>query len=253
MKHFLLPENFSGESEFHLDREDSHYLKNVLRFKEGDSFKAVDRSGVVWNAIFSRFEGKKLVLLLEKSKTEKSNSAKEKNPKIILWQCLPKGKKMDLIVRQATEAGVSEIQPVMSEFSLVSYDKKGWKAKEERYSKIAREAFQQSGSDRIPVIKEPVKLTSLEINEKDEIGLFFHQISIDNISLHKYLFSCPEKIILIIGPEGGLSDNEIKHLRENHFQPAYLGDNVLRTETAALFAVAAVKTILLEKESWTTV
>jgi len=253
MKHFLMPENFSGESEFHLDKEDSHYLKNVLRFKEGDSFRAVDRSGDRWNAVFSRLEGKYVVLDLEKSELDNNENSKGKSPEVILCQCLPKGKKMDLIVRQATEAGAAEIQPLMSEFSLVSYDKKSWKAKEERYRKISREAFQQSGSDRLPVIKEPLPLTSLEIKEKDEIGLFFHQKSIENISLHKYLFSGPEKIILIIGPEGGLSDNEIKYLRENSFQPAYLGDNVLRTETAALYAVAAVKTILLERKSWKTV
>ena len=160
---------------------------------------------------------------------------------------------MDLIVRQAAEAGVSEIQPLESEFSIVRYDRKSWKSKHERFDKIAREAFQQSGSDRLTVINEPLPLTSLKTPEKGEIGLFFHQKSIENISLHKYLFTVPDKIKLIIGPEGGLSDKEIAYLRAENFKPVYLGENVLRTETAALYAAAAVKTILLERNSWKTV
>ena len=174
-------------------------------------------------------------------------------PEIILCQCLPKGKKMDLIVRQATEAGVSVIQPLDSEFSIVKYDSKSWKGKHERFMKIVREAFQQSGSKTLPEVKEPVPLTSLEIDEKNEIGLFFHQKSIENISLHQYLFTVPLKIKLIIGPEGGLSDKEIACLKEKNFKPVFLGENVLRTETAALYAAAAVKTIILERDSWKTV
>ena len=264
MKHFLLPDDFAGTQIFTLGKDDSHYLKNVLRYKEGDAFDAVDRSGIRWKAVFSEIEGKKVVLELDRipqkdsvAENPLSGSAvsvkKKKSSEIILCQCLPKGKKMDIIIRQATEAGISEIQPLESEFSIVKYDKKGWKAKHERYEKIAREAFQQSGSDKLPRISEPVPLTSIKIREKNEIGLFFHQKSIENISLHKYLFSVPDKILLIIGPEGGLSDNEILYLRENNFLPAYLGKNVLRTETAALYAAAAVKTILLERESWKTV
>ena len=279
MKQFLLPDSFKGEKSFLLGKEDSHYLKNVLRYREGDVFNAADPSGGSWKAVFAGSEGKNVILELEirkkgdiqistaaaqenssespeEKKTDSdlsSSRGNDKDPDIILCQCLPKGKKMDLIVRQATEAGISEIQPLESEFSIVKYDKKSWKSKLERFNKIIKEAFQQSGSGRLPVINEPVPLTSLKTAEKDEIGLFFHQKSIENISLHKYLFTVPDKIKLVIGPEGGLSDKEIIYLRENNFRPVYLGENVLRTETAALYAAAAVKTILLEKNSWKTV
>ena len=282
MKQFLLPDNFNGEKTLLLGKEDSHYLKNVRRFREGDVFNAADTSGGSWKAVFAGIDGKNVILELEEKQngdrksfsgdkvysesvssgcvepeSDRSGSEGcldiERSPYIILCQCLPKGKKMDLIVRQATEAGVSEIQPLESEFSIVKYDRKNWKSKLERFNKIAKEAFQQSGSKRLPVINEPVPLTSVKTAEKGEIGLFFHQKSIENISLHKYLFTVPDKIKLIIGPEGGLSDKEIEYLRANSFRPVYLGENILRTETAALYAAAAVKTILLERNSWKTV
>ena len=283
MKQFLLPDNYSGEKNFTLSREDSHYLKNVLRYKEGNFFIAADIKGGKWTAVITAAEGKKVVLELKKRNSgdesiassyagddedgdgglKKTNSSdflngidkikKSSVPEIVLCQCLPKGKKMDLIVRQAVEAGISEIQPLISEFSIVKYDSKSWKSKHERYVKIAREAFQQSGSRKLPLINKPVPLTSIKTGEKREIGLFFHQKSIENISLHKYLFTVPEKIMLIIGPEGGLSEKEVSYLLENNFKPVYLGENVLRTETAALYAAAAVKTIILERESWKTV
>ncbi len=280
MKQFLLPDDFNGEKCFVLGKNDSHYLKNVLRYRESDIFNAVDINGVYWTAVFKGSDGKKVILELERAGKGKNNisaeadtSGKKKDnetmetgesdsfvsennicePEIILCQCLPKGKKMDLIVRQATEAGVSVIQPLMSEFSIVKYDSKSWKGKHERFMKIVREAFQQSGSKTLPEVREPVSLTSLEIDEKNEIGLFFHQKSIENISLHQYLFTVPLKIKLIIGPEGGLSDKEIACLKEKNFKPVFLGENVLRTETAALYAAAAVKTIILERDSWKTV
>ena len=250
MKHFLLPENFKGENKFLLDPHDSHYLINVLRYKEGDIFDAVDREGASWKVKLLSSEGKQAEIMLERNGAA---CLRASSCSIILYQCLPKGKKMDLIVRQATEAGVTSIRPLYSEFSLVKYDEKGWKSKEERYIKIAREALQQSGGDRLPSIDKPVQLTELEKCEKDTIALFFHQESIEKISLHKYLVAGPDKIAVLIGPEGGLSGKEISYLRKREFNPVFLGDNVLRTETAALYAVAAVKTILLEKDSWMTV
>ncbi len=264
MKQFLLPDYFHGESHLLLDGDDSHYLKNVLRYRDGDIFTAVDRLGVSWQAVFCCRDGKIAELDLspaggsrvsEKADVSEIQDIRRSGvvPEIILCQCLPKGKKMDLIIRQATEAGIAEIQMLESEFSIVKYDEKSWKSKHERFMKIAREAFQQSGSGILPVIKTPVPLISLNIEKNSEIGLFFHQKSIENISLHQYLFTVPEKIKLIIGPEGGLSDREISYLMKNSFKPAYLGPNVLRTETAALYAAAAVKTILLERETWKTV
>jgi 16S rRNA (uracil1498-N3)-methyltransferase len=86
--------------------------------------------------------------------------------------------------------------------------------------------------------------------EVKKLGIFFHQNPLEISSLHGYLSSEPEEIALVIGPEGGLANEELALLREAGFVPAYLGHRVLRTETAPVFAAAAVRIILLEREGW---
>jgi 16S rRNA (uracil1498-N3)-methyltransferase len=161
---------------------------------------------------------------------------------------------MDQIIRQATEAGVFRIIPVVSDFSVSRLDieKPG---KMDRWNKIIKEAIQQSGSRVNTQIEGPVTIDELaEIDESacinGGIGLFFHQEALDHSPLHRYLDSNPESISLIIGPEGGLSDREIEVLYSKNYKSVYLKTIVLRAETAALYAVSAVQTILLESGNW---
>jgi 16S rRNA (uracil1498-N3)-methyltransferase len=86
--------------------------------------------------------------------------------------------------------------------------------------------------------------------EGKKLGIFFHQNPLAISSLHGYLSSIPDEIALVIGPEGGFSDEETGFLMQSGFVPAYLGHRVLRTETAPVFAAAAVRIILLERERW---
>jgi 16S rRNA (uracil1498-N3)-methyltransferase len=161
---------------------------------------------------------------------------------------------MDLIVRQAVEAGVESIVPVMSARSI---PEPGDPARRlARWQRIAREALQQSGNPRLPAIKEPVSLKSAaEIDRRGAIGLVFHQEKTAEESLHEAL--ARESVTglrgayILIGPEGGLAEDEVGLLRAAGFRPVHLGETVLRTETAALYAIAAVKTILRERDAWT--
>jgi 16S rRNA (uracil1498-N3)-methyltransferase len=177
-----------------------------------------------------------------------------KLPEIVLYQCVCKGKKMDQVIRQATESGVSKIIPVVSDFSVsrIDTDKKG---KLDRWNKIVREAIQQSGSLIDTVIGNPVSIDKLlEIGDskgiEGELGLFFHQEVLDSGTLHGYLSAGPMKVFLVIGPEGGLSTRETEVLFNKKFKSIYLKTNILRAETAALYGIGAVQTILLESENW---
>jgi 16S rRNA (uracil1498-N3)-methyltransferase len=82
------------------------------------------------------------------------------------------------------------------------------------------------------------------------LGLLFHQIPLANESLHGYLDTGPELVVLAIGPEGGFSAAEASRFLEAGFKPLTIGEAVLRTETAALYAAAAIRIILLERNSW---
>ncbi|MCL2792756.1 MAG: 16S rRNA (uracil(1498)-N(3))-methyltransferase [Spirochaetaceae bacterium] len=250
MKQFILPDFDSANAEIILGNKETHYLKNVLRCKVEGTFTAADKSGNTWKAKILRFENRKSVIALC-CKTEPDKEEKEAIPELVLYQCLLKGKKMDIVVRQATEAGISTIIPVESEFAIAKIEEKQRKEKTERWEKICKEALQQSGSYVLTNVKQDITFMQLDqFCKKTETSIFFHQNPIENKSLHQYLFSHKGKINIIIGPEGGFSNKEVKFMIESGFLPAYLGKNILRAETAAIYGIAAIKTILLEKEKW---
>jgi 16S rRNA (uracil1498-N3)-methyltransferase len=247
MRQFILPESFAGDCSVKLTGESFHYICNVLRKKNGDSFPGLDKKGKGWQLTISEINNEFCMLEVIPMESEKSGKVE-----ITLVQCLPKGKKMDLIIRQAVESGVKRIIPVLSDHSVPRFDNdKDIEKKRQRWEKIAIEAMQQSGSSIIPEIHKPVKMDKVPLLwDQCGPGLFCHQEKIDENNLHKCLNENFNQVYIVIGPEGGISDREVKLLQEAGFQPIYLGDNVLRTETAALYTTAAVNVILLEKNTW---
>ncbi len=248
MKHFLIPRRVAGERSITLAGADFHYLTRVLRMKEGDELAAVDAAGARFTLRVSalrRGSCRADLLPVGEHRGESSTALW-----ICLLQCLPKGRKMDLIVRQAVEAGVGRIVALVSDRSIaVPSDPRDRLA---RWQRIAREAMQQSGNPAVPEILGP-----LGIGEAPEAagpgctGLFFHQERLASQSLHEALAEGPRRVALVVGPEGGLSERETALLTRSGFFPVFLGEAILRTETAALYAVAAVKTVLREKDKWT--
>jgi 16S rRNA (uracil1498-N3)-methyltransferase len=249
MRVFILPQDPPFGKLIDLEAEDHHYLARVRRVKAGDRFPGRDRLGGRWLCTVVSVGPSSLRLSLEK---EVSAAAHESHS-IHLIQCLPKAAKMDLIVRQATEAGVGRVMPVHSRFSQVRLREEPEK-KLERWRRIARQATQQSGADRPPDIEAPRELESLlrdldEIQDK-EARLFFHQDRESADTLHRCLSKNVKIITLVVGPEGGLSREEVELLRRKNFVPITFGDTVLRTETAALYAVAAVQIVMHERNAW---
>jgi len=192
------------------------------------------------------------------SATESLAGGQENLPPVILFQALPKGDKMDLIVRQAAEGGIAEIVPFVSEFSVAKTTaERGQKFL--RWERIIKEARQQSGSKTATVLHQPFTMPELfdywkklqgENAEKSAGLLFHHQKGLEQKSLHEYLNSMPSLVAFAIGPEGGFSEKEVSLFLENGFGQLTIGDTVLRTETAALYCAAAIRILLLEKNSW---
>jgi 16S rRNA (uracil1498-N3)-methyltransferase len=177
----------------------------------------------------------------------------EKIPPIILFQALPKSDKMDLIVRQAAESGITEIVPFVSEFSVAKANAGGQKFL--RWERIIKEARQQSGSRIETALSQPLTTDGLfdywnELKKEGALGFLFHHLGLEQKSLHGYLSNNPKIVALAIGPEGGFSDKEVFCFLEHGFKPLTLGNTVLRTETAALYCTAAVRILLLERNSW---
>jgi 16S rRNA (uracil1498-N3)-methyltransferase len=144
---------------------------------------------------------------------------------------------------------VARIVLVLSEHSQVRPEEKD--ARVPRLRKVAREAVQQSGAPRLPEIEEPRSLASIAKSAEDwGTALFFHERPLGGAALHQLLAGTLRSVAILIGPEGGLSEAEAVLLEGAGFHPVYLGGSVLRVETAALYALGAVKTILQERDAW---
>ena len=246
MKQFLLPPSFNGESRLTLAARDFHYIARVLRLREGDTLSAVDARANHYRLRLVTVGAKDCVVeLTPQAPAEPAGD----RIRLTLLQCLPKGRKIDLIVRQATEAGVRRIVTLLSDHCVVRAGDDD--ARTVRLARIAREAVQQSGAERVPLIEGPWPLASVaRAGGRWGTALFFHEQRLDSAPLHRLLAGVAGEVTLLIGPEGGLSGPEVAALREAGFKPAWLGSTVLRVETAAVYALGAVITILQEKDEW---
>ena len=177
-------------------------------------------------------------------------------PRIILVQSMAKGPAMDLVIRQAAEAGVARIIPLEARRSVARAEEGRGASRQGRWERILREGLQQSGSPVATAIEEPVGLRGLLARlgpepEGGRLALVLHEAPLAQKGLHGYLGNAPAEIVLCVGPEGGFAPDEVDFLLGAGFRPLLLPGAILRTETAALFAVAAVEIILSERSSWT--
>ena len=258
MKQFLLDKEPDRDNTVRLKCADYRYLVRVRRLAVGEFFPALLPGGEetlvqVLSVDHSVLTGK----LVPKSPARSCEGIipvpQSPLPPIVLFQALPKSDKMDLIARQAAEGGITEIVPFVSEYSFIKVN--AAEQKLSRWERIIREARQQSGSKTATAIRPPLTMIGLldywkKISETGALGLLFHHEGLANKSLHSYLDSIPQTVALAIGPEGGFSDTEVSLFLENGFNSITIGDTILRTETAALYCAAAVRVLLLERNSW---
>lgn len=256
MKQFLLPFNpGNSQNEIQLTGRDFHYLCRVRRYGAGSRFPAMAPDGRRFELEITEIAGKKCMGILHELDPEPAGAEEENTPQIFLIAALTKGRKMDLTVRQAVEAGAAGLFPVFSEYSQVrpSGDD-GMTARMKRWERIAGEALQQCGGRRALQLEEPVSLeAALEIWAKRGPLLFLHEKSPDTgrpSGFHSSLAPPVRNLAIIAGPEGGLSPKEVNMLLARGGRPVYLGERVLRAETAAIYGLAAAATIIRERCEW---
>jgi len=259
LKQFVLNSKPDKNGHLRFEGGDYRYLARVRRLAPGEYFPAL-LPGAADSVSVRVLSVDNHVLVGEVSgekPVQAETSVSGNNlPPMLLFQSLPKGEKMDLIVRQAAEGGVEQIVPFMSEFSAIKKNKNTLH-KFTRWERIIKEARQQSGSLTPTVIRQPLSIDGLfafweELNAQNPgvLGLLFHHLPLAKTSLHGYLYKRPEIVALAIGPEGGFSPSEAQRFIAGGFKAVTIGETVLRTETAALYAQAAVRVLLLERDSW---
>ena len=277
MKRLLLPGDLAGVRRHLLDRENSFHILRVLRLARGSTIEAMDDAGNRFSATLAGVKaGRALLDLAAKipgsadsgpgepgSGTvlalERAGLPRDRLPRIALVQGLPKGQKMDLIIRQAVEAGVELILPLQTRYSVVRELGKEETARGGgRRDRILKEALQQSGSLVRSRLGPTSSVENLGARLADQgfapgtsLYLMFHELGIAKLSLHEYCAGDPDSVVILVGPEGGFSPEETRSFLDLGFKATHIPGSILRTETAALFAIAAVKTILMEKNVWT--
>lgn len=239
---FVSPGRIDGDR-FTLDPDQAHHVIRVLRSQPGEELQFFDGAG-------RRFRGQL---------TSIDSGANAVSGKILAWnvlasvaarfvlvQGLPKGAKWDYVIEKATELGADEIIPFLGETSPIRLDEAAGSAKAERWNRVAQAAAKQCDRSTIPTVAEAKPLFSLQ-SVLSKGTVLVCSLNDGAVSIAAALSAkSVSTIYLVVGPEGGFSDSEIRWLKTNGAQFVTLGRNTLRTETAGLVALTLARHALGE-------
>jgi len=222
--------------------DEHHHLSRVARIKPEEKVWLFDDCGT--NYLAKVEEIRKDMTRLSILKTQDKNKPKIK---ISLAQALLKSKKMDIIIQKSTELAVSNIIPVITARTIVKVGDKIQK-KIERWEKIALEAVKQSKSSFLPLISSPMHIEMLLEERREEKklilsenrGKYLRDILIKNSGSKLKIPKPPSSVLILVGPEGGWTDEEEKYILNHGYEAVSLGGQILRAETAALCSLALI-------------
>ncbi len=239
MRRFHIPAAADG-THITLSGSDAKHIRTVLRMKTGDCIFLFDDEGFEYRGEIIRFEPKGIgVRLLQKYASE-SESATQ----ITLAQAVLKDRKLDEIIRQATELGVAAIVPFLSHRSVSRPDTDRLMHRKRRWEKIADESLKQCGRSRAPEIRPAESFSDMLENIREcPIRIAFWEN--ESAPLSKARFGIqeggPRRIAVLVGPEGGFAESEIREAESAGFVTCSLGPRILKADTAAVAACTLVQ------------
>ena len=220
--------------------EEHHHLKSVARIKPKEKVWLFDEEGVSYLAEVEELKRDKTHLLILESVTEENPRCR-----ITIAQAFIKSSKMELILQKATELGVTAFIPVVTGRTLKKIEQNSDR-KQTRWSRIVLEAAKQCGRSVLPEIKAPQALSAFLEKCGESKKLFLNHRS--NRYLKDVLLpfsgmeapNPPDSVVVLIGPEGGWTDDEEIDILRHDFEAVNLGAHTLRSETAAIAAAAMI-------------
>ncbi len=216
-----------------LDGGTHRHVAQVLRLKKGAEITLFDGSGVQFPATLEQVERKQVSATLGEATAHNIESPLS----IHLFQGISKGERMDHVMQKATELGVSAITPLFTERTVVKLEPKRLQKKLEHWHGVIIAACEQSGRNRLPILHPPQALHTLS-PPSPTIGFLLNPTASTGLGEQPQ----PESpVSVLIGPEGGLSDQEIENAEANGWQGVQLGPRILRTETAAVATLTALQ------------
>ena len=239
MRCYVHPQNWTA-GDLLLDEEESHHVLRVMRLQPGQTLEIFDGRGRRGAAELTDTRGARARLRLISEQAIAPNG-----PRIVLQQALPREQKMDWILQKATELGIQAIQPILAERCVVQLRGDRAADKQARWEKIVLNAAKQSGSLLLPEILPPASMAQvLKTGPRCDL-LLIGALTGPTKPLREILRASGEKppasIGILIGPEGDFTPAEQELALQAGAVPVSFGDSVLRAETAALFALSALR------------
>lgn len=221
------------EDRIYIEGQDVNHIKNVLRMKTGEQLKISDGNNKRYLCEIETMTAQEVCVRI----IEEQQVNTELPSKIYLFQGLPKGDKMELIVQKAVELGVYEVIPVATKRAVVKLDEKKAAKKVERWNGIAESGAKQSGRNVIPSVTKVMSYKEALAYAKElDVILIPYELA-EGIAETKQVIEGIKKgasIGVFIGPEGGFETAEVEQAIESGAKAITLGRRILRTETAGL-------------------
>ena len=238
MHRFFVPQLYNEE--MYIEGVDARHISKVLRMQPGAQLQIVSDDGVSAMAEITAIASERVSVRC----LEKLAESHEPRVRLVLAQGLAKGEKMDFIIQKAVEMGAYSVIPVAMEHSVVRLDGAKAAKKVERWQKIAESAAKQSKRDIIPQVQPVQSMAEMLANCDCTTKIIAYECE-DRLSLKAALKAAEaaggiKELLLIIGPEGGISEGELELARQAGAVPVSLGRRILRAETAGLVAISAI-------------
>lgn len=234
MTRIFQPFTINQNSLITLDDNAFNHLIRALRMKVGEQIILFNGTNQITPAVIQQIDKKSVIV--KTSTTMVDNRESPLN--IHLGQVISRGEKMEFTIQKSVELGVTSITPLLSERCGVKLDETRLDKKVQQWQKIVISACEQCGRNVIPIINPVTKLENWCANLTDSLKLNLHPKARHGIN---QLSTTHHNISLLVGPEGGLSEDEINMTSNYDFTDILLGPRVLRTETAALTALTALQ------------
>jgi 16S rRNA (uracil1498-N3)-methyltransferase len=216
-----------------LDAAAARHVGLVLRMKAGQPLTLFNGDGGCFSATIKESSKRSVTVSIDTFHPDE----KESPLKVHLAQSISKGDRMEYAIQKATELGITEITPIYTEHGDVRL--KGDRAgkKQQHWQQVAISACEQCQRNRVPVVHPAVSLQEWLEEVQADLKLVLHHRTERQLSG----YDKPERVALLIGPEGGLSASEIEQAQQQNFKPLALGPRVLRTETAPVVALSVLQ------------
>ncbi|MDD2605337.1 MAG: 16S rRNA (uracil(1498)-N(3))-methyltransferase [Desulfobacteraceae bacterium] len=239
MRRFLIAPDIPENAVAILSPEDSRHLVQVLRLRAGDSVQLFDGRGMEYQGTVATLHPDGVRVTVGRRQPTTAESPLE----LMLLQGFLKETKMDLLVRQLTEVGLSHLVPFLARRSVARPDSRRLAGRLARWRKIAAEALKQCRRGKIPSIDFAGDLDAALVRaENCDLKIVFWETAQRPLGDIVSQLSAPvHSVALLLGPEGGFEAEEVAAAQAAGFAVASLGPRILRAETAALVACALIQ------------